>query len=64
MNLLSTGVDAKHSLVDTSKMDREKVRKNTVGGRLNQLVCMGVDTKVDKETLLVMEVEDENGETK
>jgi hypothetical protein len=40
------------------------VRKNTVGGRLNQLVCMGVDTKVDKETLLVMEVEDENGETK
>jgi hypothetical protein len=70
MNLLKTGIDAKHLLVDKSKIDREKARMKLKsegkhrGGRLSQLVCIGVDTKVDKETLLFMEVEDENGKTK
>jgi hypothetical protein len=70
MNLLKTGIDAKHLLVDKSKIDREKARMKLKSegkhreGRLNQLVCIGVDTKVDKETLLFMEVEDENRESK
>jgi hypothetical protein len=69
MNLLKPGLDVKQIIVDKSKMDREKARmkvksdeKHTHG--LEKLFCIGIDEKVDKNTLLYREVKDENGDAK
>ena len=45
--------------------DRMKVKNNEKHKvRLEKLVCIGVDGKVDKETLVYREVKDANGEMK
>lgn len=69
MDLLKPGLDVKDILTDKSKIDREKGRikfksheKYSEG--LEKLICIGVDGKVDKETLVYREVKDENGEIK
>lgn len=69
MNLLQPNVDVKQIMVDKSKLDREKNRvrvKSTemVGEGVENLLCIGVDGKVDKDTLVFKEIIDEDGEIK
>ena len=68
MDLLRRGVDVKDMVHDKSKIDREKSKMKLKSGEKHKdqekLVCIGVDGKVDKDTLMYREVMDENGETK
>ncbi|KAL7645869.1 UNVERIFIED_CONTAM: hypothetical protein RMT77_002766 [Armadillidium vulgare] len=69
MNLLGPSVDVKQKMIDKSKLDREKerirVRSNEILGEgVEKLLCIDVDRKVDKGTLMYKEIEDEHGEIK
>ena len=69
MDLLKPGFDVEQIIVDKLKMDREKERMKVQSNekhkeRLEKLICIGVDGKIDKETLVYQEVKDENGEMK
>ena len=69
MDLLRPGVDVKDVALHKSKIDREKSRMKVKSDEKHKedkekLVCIGVDGKIDKDTLTYREVMDENGETK
>jgi len=69
MNLLDPCVDVNQILIDKAKLDREKSRmreKSTeiVNKGLEKLICVGVDGKIDKDTLVYKETKDEHGKIK
>ena len=69
MDMLRPGVDVKGVALDKSKIDREKSRMKVKSDEKHKedqekLVCIGVNGKIDKDTLMYREVMDENGETK
>ena len=69
MDLLRPGVDVKDVVLDKSKIDREKSRKKVKSDEKHKedqekLLCIEVDGKIDKDTLMYREVKDKNGETK
>lgn len=69
MNLLSPSVDVQQILIDKSKLDREKDRMRVKSNEIlkegvQKLICIGVDGKVDKGTLVFKEVKDELGNIK
>ena len=69
MDLLRPGFDVKDVVLDKSKLDREKGRMKVKSDEKHKedqekLICIGVDGKIDKDTLMYREVMDENGETK
>ena len=69
MDLLRHGVDVKDVVLDKSKIDREKSRMKLESDEKHKedqekLVCIGVNGKIDKDTLMYRDVMDENGETK
>ena len=64
--LLKPGLDINTIIVDKSKIDREKNRVKVKTDQRHKentekLLCIGVDGKVDRETLLYSEVNDEEG---
>ena len=66
MDLLKPGLDISTIIVDKSKIDREKNRVKVKTDQRHKentekLLCIGVDGKVDRETLLYSEVNDEEG---
>ena len=69
MDLLRPSVDVKDPVLDKSKIGREKSRMKVKSDEKHNkdqemLVCIGVDGKIDKNSLRYTEVMDENGETK
>ena len=69
MDLLWRSVDVKDVVLDKSKIDREKSRMKLKSDEKHKedqekLVCIGVDGKIDTDTLMYREVMDDNGETK
>ena len=69
MGLLHPNLDLDNIIIDKSKIDREKARMKTSSHKKhsqehNQLSCIGVDCRIDRETLKYDVVRDENGEEK
>jgi hypothetical protein len=69
MNLLNPEIKVKDLFIDKSKIDREKARVKVKSDEihsegLEKLVCIGVDAKIDKDTLLYKEITDKNGVVK
>ena len=69
MDLLRPGVDVKDVVLDKSKIDRETSRMKVKSDEKHKedqekLVCIGVDGKIDRNTLMYRESMHENRETK
>ena len=69
MGLLKPGLNVKQIYLDKSKIDREKNRMKDKSDQkfsntAEKLICIGVDGRIDKDTLLYKEVIDENGNPK
>ena len=67
MDLLRPGVDVKDVALHKSKIDREKSRMKVKSDEKHKedqekLSCIGVDGKIDTDTLMYREIMDENGE--
>lgn len=67
MGLLHPKLNLKDIILDKSKIDREKARIKLSSHvkhvhQNENLVCVGIDCRVDKDTLQYKEVVDENGE--
>ncbi|KAK6168780.1 hypothetical protein SNE40_019962 [Patella caerulea] len=57
------------NVVDKSKLDREKARvkiksETKYQEGMEKLICVGIDEKVDRDTLMHTEVQDEDGTVK
>ena len=69
MHLLKPGVNVQQIIADKAKIEREKKRVKVRSDEkhketIEDLVCIGVDGKVDKDTLLYREIQGESGEMK
>lgn len=69
MDLLKPGLDVGQIIMDKCKIDREKKRMKEKSEKkqcesTTPLVCIGVDSKIDKDTLIYREVTGEDGQIK
>ncbi|KAK6178315.1 hypothetical protein SNE40_013114 [Patella caerulea] len=68
-NLLVPDLNVEQIIVDKSKLDREKARvklksETKYQEGMEKLICVGIDGKVDRDTLMYTEVQDEDGTVK
>lgn len=69
MHLLKSEINVQQIIADKAKIDREKKRVRVRSDEkhketIEKLLCIGVDGKVDKDTLLYREIQCDNGEIK
>ena len=63
MGFLNPSIPLKDIILDKSKIDREKVTIHQKHVQdYDNLICIGVDCRVDKNILLCKEITEENGE--
>ena len=67
MGLLTPNIDIKIIYIDKCKIDRVKVKVKANAHqkhdeKVENLVCIGVDGRTDKDTLIYKEIMEENGE--
>jgi hypothetical protein len=69
MNVLKPGLDVGQIILDKCKIDREKNRMKYKSDKkqsesVGPLLCIGVDSKIDRHTLMHIEVTSEDGQIK
>jgi hypothetical protein len=69
MDVLKSGLDVGQIILDKGKIDREKNRMKDKSDRkqgenVGPLLCIGVDSKIDRHTLMYIGVTSEDGEIK
>ena len=67
-HLLKPDVDLRHIIMDKAKLDRAKAKIKVIGDKLqaaekSNCICLGVDSKIDENTLTYEEVQSDDGST-